>query len=367
MRLLPALLLLTVVGCGQSAGSAEPERGTPERPYADSWIRLDDSPLSPRLGPVAAVLGGKVVFVGGDPGRPCPPNADCTISTYAVDGASYDPATRRWTPVADAPRPVADSAPHAVVGNHLFIRVEGALLDYDAAGDRWQTRDLTGASPDWYSLVADGPRLVLVSGSDEEGPRPDRVLDTRTGAWAALPDDPLGLSFDRTVTATPAGLVLTAKQMDAEGNPADPAILRGALLPPGAEAWTRLPDSEQLGGGRWSWTGKRLVDPTLGGSDGGEVDNYGRTIPYGGALDPRTGRWTQLLRTPKESTGGWPVEALAGPVVASGGWLYDDAAGSWTRLPRPRAPGRRVSRCGWATPCWSSVGPTGAASTNGRR
>jgi len=29
------------------------------------------------------------------------------------------------------------------------------------------------------------------------------------------------------------------------------------------------------------------------------------------------------------------VEAPEGPVIAAEGWLYDDAAGTWTRLGRP--------------------------------
>lgn len=46
-------------------------------------------------------------------------------------------------------------------------------------------------------------------------------------------------------------------------------------------------------GGSWTWTGQRLVDPTLGGADGGQVNNYGRVIPYGGRLDPATGDWSR--------------------------------------------------------------------------
>jgi len=30
------------------------------------------------------------------------------------------------------------------------------------------------------------------------------------------------------------------------------------------------------------------------------------------------------------------VEALDGPVIAAEGWLYDDAAGTWNRLRRPK-------------------------------
>ncbi len=255
---------------------------------------------------------------------------------YAVDGAAYDLKSMSWEPITDAPVPIPDHAPHAVVGTHLFVRVGATVLDYAATQDRWTKVEVPAGNADWFSLTTDGSRLVLASGSDELGEQPDRVLDTRTGTWSTLPDDPLGLSFARTITATDAGLVLTAVQLETTGSPADPALVRAALLPPGSDRWTRLPDSDQIGGSRWAWTGKRMVDPTLGGADGGETNGYGRTIPNGGALDPATGRWSRLPNTPKEQTGGWPVEALDGPVIAAEGWLYDDTARTWTLLPRPK-------------------------------
>lgn len=95
-----------------------------------------------------------------------------------------------------------------------------------------------------------------------------------------------------------------------------------------------LPVMDQLGG-RWTWTGQCLVDPTLGGADGGQVNNYGRVIPYGGRLDPATGDWSPLPNAPAQSSGGWPADALDGPRIAAGGWLYDDSNGSWTPLPQP--------------------------------
>ena len=164
---------------------------------------------------------------------------------------------------------------------------------------------------------------------------PDRVLDTRTGAWSVLPADPLSPSFDRSLTPTPHGLVLTASPIAAGGGPEDPALVEAAVLEQGAAEWRRLPDSEQLGGSRWSWSGRNLVDPTLGGADGGEVNGYGRVLPFGGRLDPATGRWSPLPDAPAPLTGGWPVEAVHGPVTAAEGWLYDDEEERWSRLDPP--------------------------------
>ena len=335
MRLLPGLALAAVLtalgGCGSDAAESPREDGrTGEAP---GWRVVDDPPLSPRERPLTAYVGTEVLVLGGYTGPPCPPNADCAYEpTRTTDGAAYD--GDGWRAVPDAPRPVSDWMPHAVTGDQLHVLVEGDLLTYDLSDQAW-TEVPTPGRMTGVELDADGDRLLFTAGSDENGVSPDRVLDTRTGEWSTLPDDPLGPSFDRMLTVTPSGLVLTAKGIGRDGGPEDPALVRAAVLRPGAEDWERFPDSDQLGGYRWGWTGERMVDPSLGGADGGEVNGYGRIIPYGGTLDPGTGRWTTLPDAPEEWSGGWRVEALDGPVIAAEGWLYDDRTMTWTRLPRP--------------------------------
>lgn len=339
------VLLLLAAGCGPGT-TDHPAGEAPGDP--SSWTRLEDSPLSPRQGPLVAYVGREVVVVGGYAGSPCPPNADCAVPEDAVqrDGAALDPDTGTWRRIADAPRPVPDFASTAVIGRVLYVVADDALLSWDSRTDTWGEWEVPGGDAGW--LVADGRRLLVVSGSDENGERPDRVLDARSGDWSTLPADPLSPAFDRFVVSTPAGLVLTAKAIAADGGPADPALVRAALLPDGERRWRTLPDSDQLGGGRWSWTGHRLVDPSLGGADGGEVNNYGRVILFGGRLDPATGTWSPLPDAPDERTGGWPVDAPDGPVIAAAGWLYDDAAESWTRLPRPAAAPAEPGPAVWA-------------------
>lgn len=340
-----ACLVLTA-GCGMVAGpgmggvdprgqSPAPSLVSPE-PVAGRWVRLPDSPLSARENPVVVRVGDEVVVVGGYAGPPCPPYADCgrNRSDLRRDGAAYDLATGTWRQIAPAPRALPEMASTAVVDERLYVLAGESVLVWHGAADSWTELPLPGPAG-WPRLVADGPRLLVVSGTDEYGVRPDRVWDTRTGTWTTLPADPLRPSFDRVVTATPDGLVLTAKEIAPDGGPADPAPVRAALLPPGEHEWRTLPVSDQLGGWRWSWTGRRLVDPTLGGADGGETNNYGRVIPYGGRLEPATGTWSLLPNAPEQGTGGWPVEAPGGPLVAAEGWVYDDARSTWTRLPRP--------------------------------
>ena len=346
-----AALALLAAGCGQavSGGAPAPDpRSSNASSGPGAWVRLADSPLAPRQGPAVASVGGEVVVVGGYAGPPCPPTADCSMPPDALqrDGAAYDLETGAWRRIADAPRPVPDFASTAVLGRSLYVVADEALLVWDSRQDSWRELAVPGGAPG--GLVADGDRLLVVPGSDETGERPDLALDPSSGTWSRLPADPLSPAFDRAIAATPAGLVLTAKSIGPDGGPADPALVRAALLAPGARHWRTLPDSDQLGGWRWSWTGHRLVDASLGGADGGEVDNYGRVIPFGGRLDPATGTWSHLPEAPDEGGGGWPVDGPNGPVTAADGWLYDDGAESWTRLARPAGAPEQPGPAVWA-------------------
>ena len=357
--LVAGLSALTFAGCGTVPADPGPDatRGSagvsPQAASgefaAGTWTRLPDSPLSPREAPATAYVptddGDLAVFVGGYTGPPCPPNADCVIpeDTTASDGSAYNLDSGIWQPIADAPRPVAARSSTAVIDDTLYVLTNNHVLAWDATQDTWTELD-PPMDPQWANLVADThagqPRLVLAAGSDENGIHPDQVYDPADGTWSQLPANPLRPSFDRVLISTPSGLVLTAKPIGPDGGPEDPALVHAAVLPAGASTWRLVPSSgDQLGGWYWTWTGQRLVDPTPGGADGGQVNGFGRTIPYGGALDPSTGDWIPLKDTPRESTGGWAVEALGGRYNAVQGWVYDDGDGeqghSWTRLPKP--------------------------------
>lgn len=348
------LVLLSACAQGHTDGPDGPDLADP-RSSAGGWREIADSPLSGRDDPAIAYVAGEVVVVGGYTGPACPPSADCAFSQDPErDGAAYSPTTGTWRSIANAPVPLLGEQAPAVVGDRLYLLAGRDLLRWDSSDDAWTREALPGRAASRRAvpavLSADGTRLIVASGSDEHGVHPDLILDTRTGDWSQLPPDPLSPAFDRTITATSAGLVLTARGIDAHGNPDDPALLRAAVLAPGTDAWRVLPESEQLGGGAWTWTGTRMVDATLGGADGGEVDNYGRTLPYGGRLDPRTGEWTALPDAPGEDAAGWPVFAPGGPQIASAGWLYDDDTPAWTRLLPPRGAPATPGPAVWAGP-----------------
>ena len=230
----------------------------------------------------------------------------------------------------------------------MWLVAEGALLSYDASADAWSMHRAPSSLPEYGQVVADHDRIIVVRSERHRSDAPDQVYDPIEQTWSPLPADPLDPSFGRMLTATSAGLVLTAHELIAKPGSEKPSFVRAALLAPESDRWRLLADSDQLGGGLWTWTGKRMVDPTPGGADGGEVNGYGRTIPSGGILDPATGDWSRLPHPPKFLTGGWGVEALAGPLAAGAGWIYDDRDETWTKVPRPADGPSRAGSAVWA-------------------
>jgi hypothetical protein len=332
-RLIALVLLVPFVltGCG-AAADPQPSPGETAR-----WQRLPDVPLSPRGGPVTVWTGSEVLVIGGETGDICPPNADCAFANEsASDGAALDPDRATWRPIAVAPVPVPGYSAQALVGGHLFVRVDHRLLDYDIDGDRWQV--LPRRLSEWYDLEADGDRLVLTSGSDETGVLPDLVYDPRSATWSQLPRDPLGPMYGRGIVATPAGLLLVGLPLvENPGGGDRPSYVRGALLDRRSGTWSKLPKSDQLGGGYWGAIGSRVVNLSLDSSNGGGdgAGDYGRQIPFGGVLDLQSKTWGRLPHPPKYLTGGWTVGAVGTRLIAAEGWLYDDRIGSWSKLPRP--------------------------------
>ena len=317
---------LVLSACGERARSTDDTVAGP-----GTWTTVPSAPLSPRMGAVTAWTGEEALFLGGDVGGLCPPNAGCAgPPESAADGAAYDPAGQTWRPVADSPYPIPSGTPRTVAGDTVHLVHHDRVLSYDASEDAWS---VSPPPPGGHLLGApaaldDG--TVVVVDNQRNGSEPSgQVYDPDSRTWSLLPEDPLGPTFDRVGTAIPGGLVLTGAP-----DPADPAhsspTLRAAVLDVASRTWTLLDETERTGGWRWSWTGVRMVDAQPDGQTGD-----GDRFAQGGALDPRTGSWEALPGTPLMNTGGWPADAIGGPVSAVDGWVHDDRDRSWTRLARP--------------------------------
>jgi hypothetical protein len=331
--------LVLLAGCADS--HLKPARDEP------GWTQVADPPLSPRYGAHAFWLDERVVVMGGTDTRPCPPSADCVPPDQPPfrDGAALDLTTGRWRPIADAPVPLG-WASSAIVGDTVYLWITGSewspgappsFVAYDAGDDRWQELPLPqGEEDEWQALAAAGDLVVAYQGSQENGVRPDLAFDPSTRTWAELPRDPLIPSFDRTMVWTDDGLVLIGIEDVPQTGSRDPAFYRAAVLDLDARRWRRLPDSEIVGyDPTWFWSAGRVVNPTLGASDGGDVDAWGRSYSHGGMLDPASGTWSSLPDPPRP--GRYPGVSIGGGdyVVSLMGAVLHVPSGTWFELLPP--------------------------------
>jgi hypothetical protein len=352
------LLLIFVMAALAACGEAEVPRSN------STWERLPNPPLSPRESALALWLDGRVLMIGGSDSDPCPPSAGCVAPADPPlrDGAAFDPGRRTWRRIA--PAPVGFSfAQAAVVGGAAYVLVNGergrpdappAFLRYRSAQDDW-TRLPFPPGRGHRSIVATDDQVVAFA---ESGDIPDLVFDPATGEWTPLPDDPLPRSFGRTMAWSGRELVLFAHAPVPQPNSNEPSLVIAAALDPAGRTWRRLPDSEMLGqGARWFALDGRLLLPALGGADGGEVGNWGRSYPNGGILDPRRGTWSALPEPPEGvdpeagEFGAGIVGARTADYFGDRGWILDAVAQEWLAIPplddeEPLTTGRSVTAAG---------------------
>ncbi len=337
---------LLAAGCG----SVEPEpvsEFSPGSQRAGGWTRLPTAPLSARHEAAGVWVADRFVILGGWSSPICPVNADCAPPLRAAlrDGASFDPATGRWTEIAAAPVPVTWSS-MAVVGPRIYVltadqgRADSPVtfLSYESGQNIWMRHPLP---PDLGTLVAVGTTVVAVPGSDEQGTTTDAVFDPHRDKWCPLPADPLGASFDRSAVEVDGGLLLAAKDLVPNPGAERPALVRLARLDKTLSRWSMLPNTDVIGWGPVA-VGSRVVWPGTGSADGGAVGNWGRSYPEGGILNLSSGTWQALPRPP------WPpaldcCTTVVGDRVLVGGQLLDPATGRWAQVPQLPGVTRRAA------------------------
>jgi hypothetical protein len=305
-------------------------------------------PLNPRQLAVGLWTGREVLLIGGSDAPVCPPMADCVGDTTPLaDGAAFDPATGAWRPIAPAPVGIFNVSAVLVGQTAYFLHPAWMLpappkemFAYDVAADRWRSLPRPGDDTTFYELVAAGDRLVALHSSDESiesfRPGPDLVFDAAAGQWRELPDDPMGPAFNRNAAWFRGELLVFENKLVDNPGSAAPTLVRSAALNLVTGRWRRLPDAPMLNPGPWHPVGSRLVNPTLGSADGGKINNWGRHYPFGGAIDPASGRFSPLPKPPRakpynESAG--VVTADTALYVSAQGLILDAVAGAWVTVP----------------------------------
>jgi hypothetical protein len=89
---------------------------------------------------------------------------------------------------------------------------------------------------------------------------------------------------------------------------------------------------------------ERLVNPTLGASDGGQTNPWDHAYPNGGIFDLVTGTWSALPNPPSanEVDGTGVLTATGAYYGASRGWVLDTTTNSWVHI-RPQGCLRAIS------------------------
>ena len=176
-------------------------------PAADRWREGVPLPYASAEG-VFAGIAGRLFLVGGrlrehEGARHFNEHADTTL------GLVFDPARRRWSPIAPAPT-ARNSAAAAVIEGRLFVvggrqalkQPDGSLRQvnlaqlevYDPATDRWTTRAPMPLAQGGLAAAAHGGRLYVFGGEQWV---PERKVfaeawayDPARDRWSALPPLP---------------------------------------------------------------------------------------------------------------------------------------------------------------------------------
>jgi hypothetical protein len=332
-RLVPALLLLLVAalsGCRGDVLPAGTTVGARAETTSGPWTALPAPPLSPRFESLTGWTGREALFIGGhDEPEQCIGFGGCFVGDYVRDGAAYDPATGAWRPIAAAPVGVGDRFAHVMAGDRMvLLRDTGAWLMYDSGSDTWSGLPSPARPVHQPSLAVDGHLLYAVTSNGPPGPV--AVLDLDTETWSTLPVSPHEPRLvQRTLLSTPQGLALFGIDRSRQDYRPTPPLTLAEVWD--GQRWRRLPAGhvdEAFEG--WHWTGTHAVALVSHAVPGVRGD-LGVA-----ALDVSTGRW----RAPCPEVLGSRADLLglrggAGPLVATGGYLYDDSTGAWVLVPRP--------------------------------
>lgn len=339
----PATTPVTPPATSPVDATTPPPTPAPSAPPSPAgWRTLPAPPLAPRSDALAVWTGAEVLVLGGEPQPHCPPNADCALPEGAAlgDGAAFDPVTGRWRTIAEAPAPVTGAARVAVAGDAVYVLAhpatraagDGGFFRYEPAADTWAAFTPPDHSAR-YDLVGLGDGVVAFPTSDEREPLPDLRFEPDTGAWSTLPDDPLGPSYERSLVGVAGRLHLFAKDLVESPNSSGPSLVRTAEFDPATGEWSVGPDSELIGGWGAVVVADRVVFPQLGGADGGAVDNWGRTYPYGGIYDTTRRAWSDL---PERDPAVLGVGAIGTADAGYTGWagaVLDIDAATWIDVP----------------------------------
>jgi N-acetylneuraminic acid mutarotase len=288
-------------------------------PAHNAWSPIPKAPLAPRGDVVAVWTGSRLVVWGGGVEGP-------KSGTRAFDdGASYDPATRLWTPLA--PFPLEARSQHTGVWTGARLLIWGGVD---------LSRSQVGVPSDVFTVpgeeeeTSEGAKLLA------DGAAYDPVADR----WIPMAPAPLKPRVGHVAVWTGREMLVWGGATLKEGPLAFPD---GAAYNPATNTWRQIGTAPLHAGARFTavWTGKVMLV-------------WGGTRGEGASYDPAANRWTKLPKSPlpplSSPTSVWtgrlmliwgaPEEQPNPSDRIAEGAAFDPAEGRWVRIPSaPSAPG----------------------------
>ncbi len=312
--------------------SVDPGDGT-------GWQEVPAAPLQPRAEAQVQWTGSEFVVFAGSDQAPCPLCDYASYGNTRHDAAAYNPATNAWRSIADLPKDSSYIGTSAVVDGDVYwmsVRnpntnetgIDATLQRWSSTDDTWTEVALPTEVPGNPKLFDMGGKLLLYPGTDEVGAFPDQLFDGTS--WTPLPDDPLGFASGRQFLMLDGTLTLFGTEVQRVMPSPTPTLVIGASYDENSATWTRLPDSDQLTVPMVA-LGATAYAPLGGGANGGEVNNWGRTVPNGGSYSAANG-WQAFPPTvPDDLMGVVSIDGAA--VLGVQGHVLHADDGTYSAIP----------------------------------
>jgi Immunoglobulin-like domain of bacterial spore germination len=298
--------------------------GDPLGSLPRGWTELP-SPPQVASGSSALWVGSELIDWGGSTY-----DEASDTSSWFKSGFAFDPVSRTWRSIPDAPAPRADALPLWTGREALF------LWGTDRSGDRTDGLAFDPATAAWRSIPAapveprsgafavwTGSEAIVWGGGDPSSGTENTgaAYDPSTDTWRRIADSPIGLN-QASIVWTGNEVVVFGSLLD-RGNHATTSTAVGAAYDPASDRWRELPPSDLSPQATTAaWIGGRLVAWDVGV----------RSQEY----DPSADRWSSPASMPLDSGECYPDSVTLRTIVL--GWYcgdavsFDASAGGWTRL-----------------------------------
>ena len=322
----------------------ESEGGRPGAP-PETWESLPPAPIVPRTDAASVWTGTEMIVWGGlDPARDF---------QAVADGAAYNPETRVWRTLPDAPLTPTSAVSAVWTGDEMLVWTRSAdgrsALAYEPDSDAWRVLPSPPAGDTGLaSTVWTGTELLVWGGIEADGRTTNAgvAYNPGTDGWRELAAAPIAARFGHGAVWTGEEMVVWGGSNNNDGI-SSAAFDDGAAYDPGTDSWRLIADSP-LGAhqpGAALWSGEEML--VFSGWRGGK-DPLSRA---GAAYDPAKDSWRKLpeIGLPDITSFAWAGNQVVawgadasnpeatGPkaeawLVLPGnpGRLGDDAAAAWT-------------------------------------